>query len=170
MTFEEFDKWQDKLWQECVKMRDTKGKEYSHDTDRFANFNRLAGQLDVDNITVGWIYLYKHIDGIQSYITKKKTFSAETIRGRIVDAIVYLTLIGGMIQEREWGKAEEGPVGDYLATHIQREMQYKIGEYVQDGGGFRGIVEKINHDDISVHVRWKDGTSSDMLIGELTKC
>ncbi len=101
MTFEEFDKFQDELWQECVKMRDTKGKEYAHDSDRFANFNRLARELDVRNILIGWVYLTKHLDSIGSFIKTGRTFSSEGIRGRIVDAIVYLTLIAGMIEEDE---------------------------------------------------------------------
>ena len=118
MTFEQFDKWQDELWQECVKMRDTKGKEYSHTEDRFSNFKRLANELCLPPETIGCIYAKKHLDSISSYIKIGKEHSTESIRGRIVDAIVYLTLIGGMIQEKEWKIAEAGPVGDYLATHI----------------------------------------------------
>jgi hypothetical protein len=49
---------------------------------------------------VGWVYLKKHLDSIASYVKDGKIHSTEPIRGRIVDAIVYLTLIGGMIEER----------------------------------------------------------------------
>ena len=101
MTFEDFDKWQADLWEECVKIRDTKGKEYAHSQDRFANFNRLAEELEISNIKIGWIFLRKHLDSIASYVKCGKVHSTESIRGRIVDAIVYLTLIGGMIAETE---------------------------------------------------------------------
>jgi hypothetical protein len=99
MTFEEFDRFQEELLKEVVGMKDTKGREYSHSEDRFANFNRLSGRLGLPNTTIAWVYLTKHIDGIESYVKDGQTYSTEGVRGRIVDAIVYLTLIGGMIEE-----------------------------------------------------------------------
>jgi|ERR1019366_4461120 hypothetical protein len=100
MTFEEFDIYQEVLLKEVVRMKDTKGKEYSHSGNRFANFNRLADGLELPNITIAWIYAYKHVDSIISYVKEGKEFSNEGIRGRLVDLIVYLTLIGGMIEEK----------------------------------------------------------------------
>jgi hypothetical protein len=100
MTFEEFDKFQAELLAEVTAMGETKGKEYAHAEDRFANFNRLAGELGVSNLTVAWIYLKKHLDSIASYVKDNKTYSVEPIRGRIVDAITYLTLIAGMIEDK----------------------------------------------------------------------
>jgi hypothetical protein len=98
MTFTEFDKYQEDLLAQVVKMKDTKGKEYAHSVDRFANFNRLADRLSQPNVVIAWIYFMKHIDSIESYVREGKTFSTENIQGRIVDAITYLTLIGGMIE------------------------------------------------------------------------
>jgi len=122
MTFEDFDKWQAELWAECVKMRDTKGRKYSHEKDRFANFNRLANELGISNVTVGWVYLKKHLDSIASYVKDGKTYSTESIRGRIVDAIVYLTLIGGMIEEE----------GREACTRCS-EKHYFVTEKCKDG-------------------------------------
>jgi len=100
MTFEEFDKFQRKLIDEVIVMRDTKGKEYAHEGDRFGNFNRGAAKNGVSRLVVANILLSKHMDSIDSYIkTGGKVFSTEPIRGRIVDAITYLTLIAGMIAE-----------------------------------------------------------------------
>lgn len=99
MTFEEFDKFQDELWKECVKMRDTKGKEYANSANRFANFNRLAESLGLTNIQVAWVYAAKHLDSIAQFCRTQQTHSTEPIRGRIVDAMVYLSLIAGMIHE-----------------------------------------------------------------------
>jgi|ERR1035437_808564 hypothetical protein len=103
MTFEEFDRFQEELLKEVVGMKDTKGREYAHAEDRFANFNRLAGGLELSNIMIAWVYTKKHIDGIESYVKDGRTYSVEGIRGRIVDAIVYLTLIAGMVKEKEIG-------------------------------------------------------------------
>jgi hypothetical protein len=89
-------------------MRDTKGKEYAHDTDRFANFRRLADELGLKDYQVAWVYTKKHLDSIASYMKTGKTFSAESIHGRIVDAITYLTLISGMIVQTEFKDANAG--------------------------------------------------------------
>ena len=99
MTFEEFDKFQEGLLNEVVGMKDTKGREYAHSADRFANFNRLSEKLGLPNTVIGWVYCKKHIDGIESYVRDNQVYSTEGVRGRIVDAIVYLTLIAGMIEE-----------------------------------------------------------------------
>ena len=100
MTFDEFDKFQDCLIKECFEMRMTKGREYAHSLDRFANFNRLSEGLKLPNSTIGWIYCKKHLDAIESFINDGRTYSNEGIRGRFIDAIVYLTLIAGMIEEK----------------------------------------------------------------------
>lgn len=101
MIFEQFDKFQADLFTECVGMKDTKGKEYANATDRFANFKRIADELDLPPVLIGWVYTKKHLDGIASYVKNGREFSTEKIRGRIVDAIVYLTLIAGMIEENK---------------------------------------------------------------------
>jgi hypothetical protein len=99
VTFPEFDDFYDKLLVETVKMRDSKGKEYAHSADRFANFDRAAERLGISRTMVANVYLHKHLDAIDSYILNRKTYSGENIRGRIVDAITYLGLIAGMIEE-----------------------------------------------------------------------
>lgn len=99
MTFEEFDRYSNLLLEDVQKMRDTKGREYAGSKDRFDNFNRLAHRNQVDRQVVWLIYFSKHLDAIESYIQHGRTFSSESIRGRIVDAITYLTLLGGMIEE-----------------------------------------------------------------------
>lgn len=101
MTFKDFDEFQAALLAEVVQMKDTKGKEYANSESRFANFDRLSDRLNLPNIQIGLVYLTKHMDAIESYIAKGRTYSTETIQGRIVDAITYLTLIAGMIEEKE---------------------------------------------------------------------
>ena len=100
MTHQKFDDFQNVLLRKVVGMRDTKGKEYSNSESRFANFDRLAAELGLTNIQVAWVYTKKHLDGIASYCRTEKILS-EPIEGRIVDAIVYLTLIAGMIEEKK---------------------------------------------------------------------
>ncbi len=101
MTFPEFDEFQKVLLIKVIEMKDTKGKEYANSENRFANFDRLATRLNLSNLKVALVYLTKHMDAIESYISRGRTYSTETIQGRIVDAIMYLILIAGMIEEEE---------------------------------------------------------------------
>ena len=99
MTFPEFDAHFDNLIAECKIMRDSKGKEYAHSTNRFANFDRAAERLGISRQMVLNVYLHKHLDSIDSYVQHDEAYSGENIRGRIVDAITYLCLLSGMIYE-----------------------------------------------------------------------
>ncbi len=110
MTFLNFDEYCIDLINKCLQMRDTKGKEYAHSEDRFDNFNRLSIDLNMERLKVAYIYLGKHLDGIKSFINSGKEFSNERIEGRIVDAITYLMLIAGMIEENRL-KAIKKPDG-----------------------------------------------------------
>ena len=77
----------------------TKGIEYAGEVDRLANFRRLGLELDLDPEHVLWVYLTKHLDAIRSYLRAHVVLS-EPIEGRIDDAILYLILLKGLIQER----------------------------------------------------------------------
>jgi len=99
MNFEEFDRFQLDLISEVRAMGPTKGREYANSEDRFANFRRLSDSIGLKDYQVGWVYTAKHLDGIASFVKTGQEFSTEKVRGRIVDAITYLTLIAGMIEE-----------------------------------------------------------------------
>ena len=52
------------------------------------------------------VYLLKHIDGIMAYINGHKS-QREGVEGRITDAIVYLLLLRGMVDNNginKWTK------------------------------------------------------------------
>jgi hypothetical protein len=103
MTFSEFDKFHSKLINDVFDMRNTKGKEYANSNDRFDNFNRLARKLGINRLQAANVYLTKHLDAIDQYCRTEQTHSTEGIYGRIVDAITYLSLIAGMIEETKRG-------------------------------------------------------------------
>lgn len=110
MTFQQFDEYQEILLKEVVVMKTTKGKEYANSEDRFANFNRLAPRLGISNLAVCLVYLTKHMDAIESYCKNERTYSTESIQGRIVDAITYLTLLGGMIKQKDDSNRTDRPL------------------------------------------------------------
>lgn len=105
MTFEDFDKYQRELFDECIQMRNTKGREYCVGRDRFENFKTEGAEIGVDPLIVAEIFMNKHMRSIKSFIKNRSQLVApvlsEAIRGRFVDAIVYLTLMIGIIEEAE---------------------------------------------------------------------
>ena len=84
---------------EVKRTRDSGQKEYAHSEDNvFANFERVAENLDISREQSLMVYLMKHIDGINAWIKGHKS-QREDVTGRIKDAIVYLCLLWGMATE-----------------------------------------------------------------------
>ena len=69
-------------------------------SNAFANFERVAEYIGSSREKVLMVYLLKHIDGIASFVNGHKS-QREDVRGRITDAIVYLCLLWGMIDNEE---------------------------------------------------------------------
>ena len=87
------------VFEECMKLRDAGQKEYAHDDNNaLANFERLGKELGQDRKKILWIYMRKHLDGILAHINGH-TSQREDVAGRINDAIVYLCLLRGMVNE-----------------------------------------------------------------------
>ena len=79
-------------------MRAAGQKEYARkNNNAFANFERVGKNLDLHREDVLLVYLLKHVDGICSFVKGHKS-QREDVRGRITDAIVYLCLLWGMIE------------------------------------------------------------------------
>ena len=88
---------------QVLKIRDAGQKEYARTQDNvFANFERVSSFTGVSREQALMTYLLKHIDGIMAHINGHKS-QREDVSGRITDAIVYLLLLQGMIDD---GKSE----------------------------------------------------------------
>ena len=75
------------------KLRKGGQQEYAQDLNNvFANFQRVADDVDITVDKAIWVYMRKHIDGIKSHI-KGHTSQRESIDGRIGDLITYLKLL-----------------------------------------------------------------------------
>ena len=109
MTKDQFDELFIKIIDEVRETRNDGQKEYAHsEVNVFANFERTARQLDTTRDKVLMTFLMKHMDGIVAHINGH-TSQREDIRGRIKDAIVYLTLYWAMVEGEEsvqWGTEE----------------------------------------------------------------
>ena len=87
------------IMMELKRTRDAGQKEYAHSEDNvFANFERIAANLDISREQALMVYLLKHIDGINAWIKGHRS-QREDVTGRIKDAIVYLCLLWGMSEE-----------------------------------------------------------------------
>jgi len=109
MTKDLYDEFFAEIIDDIKETRDEGQKEYAHDViNVFANFERTARQLNTTRDKVLMTFLMKHIDGIIAHVNGH-TSQREDVRGRIKDAIVYLTLLWAMAEGEanvEWGVEE----------------------------------------------------------------
>ena len=117
---------------EILALRAAGQAEYAHaDTNAFGNFERVSADLGIDRKLVLWTYLRKHIDGITAYLRGHKS-QREDVRGRINDAITYLFLLRGMIEDEDgWGNTGTTQGGDTITQGPVRL--------------FPGVAEAIHH-------------------------
>lgn len=83
-------------------IKDSKGKAYSGDVDVFANFKRNAEKAGLTKYQIWLVYFNKHIDAITNSIKDNPdnpVDETESMQGRIDDAINYLELLEGMLEE-----------------------------------------------------------------------
>ena len=104
MNYKNLDKIIQRQIKQILQTRDDGQKEYARDVDNvFANFERVGKYINISREQVLMVYLLKHIDGIMAYINGHKS-QREGVEGRITDAIVYLLLLRGMVENNEINK------------------------------------------------------------------
>lgn len=81
-----------------IDLNNTKGREYAGDEEALSNFYNRASQMGIDPKIVWGTFFGKHMDSIFSYIKSGQVLS-EPIEGRIDDAILYLILLKGIIED-----------------------------------------------------------------------
>jgi hypothetical protein len=103
MSPKQFDSLVEDTFSKLKKLIDLKGGEYAHDAERFENFIRNGKRLDLHRLTIWAVYFNKHVDAINSFVagvqSGKIRESSEPIQGRFEDALVYLLLGLGMVEE-----------------------------------------------------------------------
>lgn len=105
MTREEMAKVMDEITARMQEFREAGQREYAHREDNaFGNFERVGERLSLPREMILLVYLEKHLDGIHSWVKGHRS-QRENVEGRILDAIVYLSLLYGMVVDRretEW--------------------------------------------------------------------
>lgn len=92
-----------------VEINKTKGHDYAGDQDALANFKAGAARLGLTPVQVWGVYASKHWSAIETFI-KEGDVKSEPIEGRIQDAILYLFLLMGLIQDERKSKQEDDRV------------------------------------------------------------
>lgn len=100
LTVEQMGAVMDRVFTECHGLRAAGQKEYANSVNAFGNFERLSTRLGVSREKVLLVYLSKHLDGIDAYVNGHKS-QRESVTGRINDAIVYLCLLRGMVEDSQ---------------------------------------------------------------------
>lgn len=91
----------DAVFARCQGFRAAGQKEYAHEnTNAFRNFESVGAYTGISREACLLVYMLKHVDGISAYVKGHKS-QREDVRGRICDAIVYLCLLYGMVEENE---------------------------------------------------------------------
>jgi hypothetical protein len=88
-------------------INDKKGHDYAGDGDALANFKkddeRLRKIVQNDPVLAKWyIYFDKHYEAVMTFL-EEGDVKSEPIEGRIHDAILYLFLLLGLIEEKKYG-------------------------------------------------------------------
>ena len=103
MNYKEFEHLLDRIVAKEKEIGKTKAVEYTQNDDRLDNFKRLAKELGLAPEQILSVYLKKHLDAIMRYCRTGETLS-EDITGRILDARVYLSLLWGLVEEKDDAK------------------------------------------------------------------
>lgn len=99
MNRQNFEKLLLDLNEKELQINRSKGEEYCQlDSDALKNFKRNAERLGTDPITVCSLYLFKHVDWLETYI-KTRQEGSEGIESRILDLRLYLALLYALITE-----------------------------------------------------------------------
>lgn len=97
--------------QACNAILTQKGHDYTQGDvkhDRLKNFDRNGGRLNLRPEQVLAIYMFKHIDAIETYL-RLGAVESEPIEGRIFDAINYLLLLYKMVKRGHSAKEASRP-------------------------------------------------------------
>lgn len=92
------------LFQECLDIAKTKGKDYSGNEDCLDNFKRAAKNLGMTPFQIWAVYFSKHIDSVMNAIKYHPEYpqvESEPLRGRIKDIIVYSVLLECLMEDEK---------------------------------------------------------------------
>lgn len=113
MTAADRKKSTEQIFKECFEVMESKGVDYASKEDSLANFKRNAIALGLTKYQIMMVYLNKHLDAINNAVkyhpdSPRTETVSESLRGRIIDAINYMTILVNMKEEEEQSKIPFG--------------------------------------------------------------
>lgn len=91
-----------KFINECLKVLNKKGKDYSLNEDVFSNFKRNAKRLGLSKYQIWATYWGKHVDSIFNAILhspKNPQIESEPLENHLMDIINYALILSAMLKE-----------------------------------------------------------------------
>lgn len=114
VTVEQHDQWAAELRKLCDSIIAAKRPAYTRESRNvYANFDRIALDVDTSAEKVLWTYMKKQLDSILACIRNPELYTGEPFETRIADAVNYLTILYGMAKRRE-GDALLPPSNQHL--------------------------------------------------------
>lgn len=95
----EFMEYLERQFEAIRSLHASKGHDYTHEADALANL-RDRPEIGVTGRQALWIFLDKHLRAVQTYIRDGQVES-EPIETRIQDAVLYLLLLGALVEEQQ---------------------------------------------------------------------
>lgn len=100
MNRQRFNDLRDKAYTDIVGINQAKGVDYAGEDDALANFKEAAEALGLTPFQIWAVYHHKHQSAINQFI-KRGRVESEPIEGRVKDAILYLFLLLGLIEDQK---------------------------------------------------------------------
>lgn len=105
MNRTEFSEFRDKHYADIAQINDVKGHDYAGEEDALANFKEAASEMGVSPYVVWYVYFHKHWSAIRTFL-EEGSVRSEPIEGRIHDAILYLFLLLGLVNDAQPERAQ----------------------------------------------------------------
>lgn len=83
---------------DMVSVLDSKGADYTRQTDRLSNFKTAGSDIGVSPMQAWYVFTKKHFDAIATYCRTGKV-SSETIKSRLLDLANYAVLGVALVEE-----------------------------------------------------------------------
>jgi hypothetical protein len=112
MTIQERNQLTNELLDGVFQTGSSKGAAYAQEGDCLSNFKDVAAMLGLTKYQVWAVYAEKHFIAITNAIRNNPEHPVErteSMRGRIIDGIVYLTILHAMLEEDAATDAESLP-------------------------------------------------------------
>lgn len=127
-------------------LREAGQKEYAHsESCVYECFQRSAGLIGVDDLVPVFIFMDKHLRGVEAYANGHKS-QRENVMGRLSDLLLYSFIAEGMLRERD--SYEE--FREFVNDRLLALGSYHSGEKGNDGmiymGSFEWAVQSLRRD------------------------